>query len=279
MKNYKRIAALLLAVLMVFSLVACGSNTGTEETTEAADAADAAETTAAAQDTDTAEGKKYVIASDNAFAPFEYLDTETNEYVGIDMDILAAVAEDQGFEYEVQNVGFDAALNQVQSDQADGVIAGMTITEERKLKFDFSDGYFDAGQILVVAADSEIQGLEDLAGKKVAVKISTQGADYAQSIAEEYGFEVTTYEDSPTMYQAVIQGTDDACFEDDPVVRYSIQSQSLELKVVGDVINAKPYGFAVKLGENAELLTMFNTGLANIRANGVYDEILSKYGY
>ncbi|MBQ6267620.1 MAG: transporter substrate-binding domain-containing protein [Clostridia bacterium] len=256
MKTCKRLAALLLALLMAFSLFACGAKNSEPET-----------------------GKKYIIASDNAFAPFEYLDTETNAYVGIDMDILKAIAEDQKFDYEVQNVGFDAALNQVQSGQADGVIAGMTITDERKLTFDFSEGYFDAGQILVVPANSDIKGLEDLKGTNVAVKISTQGADYAQSIAKEYGFEVTTYEDSPTMYQAVIQGTNSACFEDDPVARYSIQSQNLELKVVGDVINAKPYGFAAKKGENSELIDMFNAGLVNIKANGVYDEILAKYGY
>ena len=261
MKNFKRIAAILLVALLAVALVACGAKTNTDDP--------------AAADT----GKKYVIASDNAFAPFEYLDTASNTYVGIDMDVLAAIAEDQKFEYEVQNVGFDAALNQVQSDQADAVIAGMTITEVRKETFDFSEGYFDAGQILVVPTDSKIQSLEDLRGTNVAVKISTQGADYAQSIADEYGFEITTYEDSPTMYQAVAQGTNAACFEDDPVVRYSIQSQNLDLKVVGDVINAKPYGFAVKRGENAELIAMFNAGLSNIKANGVYDEILAKYGY
>ena len=275
MKNIRKIAAILLAVLMVVSLVACGASTTANTDTDTTADANADETTEANADA----GKTYIIASDNAFAPFEYLDTDTNEYVGIDMDILAAVAEDQGFAYEVQNVGFDAALNQVQSDQADGVIAGMTITDERRLTFDFSDGYFDAGQILVVPADSDIKSLEDLRGTNVAVKISTQGADYAQSIAGEYGFEITTYEDSPTMYQAVVQGTNSACFEDDPVARYSIQSQNLELKVVGDVINAKPYGFAVKLGENSELITMFNAGLANIKANGVYDSILAKYGY
>ena len=261
MKNLKKLAALLLAVLMVASLAACGAKQNEQDVT------------------DDAAGKKYVIASDNAFAPFEYLDPDTSLYVGIDMDILEAIAQDQKFVYEIHNVGFDAALNQVQSGQADGMIAGMTITDERKLTFDFSDGYFDAGQILVVAAESDITSLEDLRGTNVAVKISTQGADYAQSIAEEYGFEITTYEDSPTMYQAVIQGTNSACFEDDPVARYSIQSQNLALKVVGDVINAKPYGFAVKLGENAELVAMFNAGLANIKANGVYDQILAKYGY
>ena len=107
--------------------------------------------------------KEYVIYSDNAFAPFEFLDTATNKYTGVDMDILAAVAKDQGFKYVVKNEGFDASMGAVQSGQADGMIAGMTITEEREKTFDFSDGYFEDGQIMVVAADSDITSVEDLA--------------------------------------------------------------------------------------------------------------------
>lgn len=107
--------------------------------------------------------KKYVIYSDNAFAPFEFLDQKTNKYTGVDMDILAAVAKDQGFEYEVKNEGFDASMGAVQAGQADGMIAGMTITDERKQTFDFSDGYFDDGQIMVVPADSNIKSIKDLA--------------------------------------------------------------------------------------------------------------------
>ena len=107
--------------------------------------------------------KKYIIYSDNSFAPFEYLDKATNEYTGVDMDILAAIAKDQGFEYEVKNEGFDASMGAVQSGQADGMIAGMTITDERKQTFDFSDGYFEDGQIMVVPADSEIKSVADLA--------------------------------------------------------------------------------------------------------------------
>ncbi len=107
--------------------------------------------------------KKYVIYSDNAFSPFEFLDTETNEYIGIDMDILAAIAKDQGFEYEMHNEGFDASMGAVQSGQADGMIAGMTITDEREETFDFSEGYFEDGQILVVPADSEITSIADFA--------------------------------------------------------------------------------------------------------------------
>ena len=105
-------------------------------------------------------------------------------------------------------------MGAVQGGQADGMIAGMTITEKRKETYDFSDGYFEDGQILVVPVDSDISSLENLRGKVVAVKTSTQGAEYAESISEEYGFTLQYYEDSPTMYTAVINGTNDACFED-----------------------------------------------------------------
>jgi len=224
-----------------------------------------------------ASGKAYIIYSDNSFAPFEYLDSATNKYVGVDMDLLAAIAKDQGFAYEVKNEGFDAAMGAVQSGQADGMIAGMTITDERKATYDFSDGYFSDGQILVVPAASSITGLDGLKGQVVAVKASTQGATYADSVKGQYGFTTQTYEDSPSMYQAVITGANAACFEDFSVVSYAIK-QGQALKTLGDVLSPAPYGFAVKKGSNPELIQMFNKGLADIKASGDYDKILATYG-
>ena len=106
--------------------------------------------------------KKYVIYSDNAFPPFEFLDPQTKTYIGIDMDLLAAVAKDQGFEYEIHNYGFEEAISALKSGKADAVIAGMSAKEERKHDFDFSDGYFEDGQILVVPIDSDIKSVYDL---------------------------------------------------------------------------------------------------------------------
>ena len=253
MKNFVKVLALTLVLATVFScMAACGAKT---------------------------ESVDYTIYSDNAFPPFEYYDEATKTYVGVDMDILAAVAEDQGFTYEVKNEGFDASMGAVQSGQADAMIAGMTITEKRKETFDFSEGYFEDGQILVVKTDSDVTSFADLAGKTVAAKTSTQGAEYAQQVAEEYGFEVVFYEDSPTMYTAVVNGTNAACIEDRSVVGWAIKQENLDLVTIGDVINPGYYGFAVRKGENTELLEKFNAGLANIKANGKYDEILAKYGY
>ena len=226
-----------------------------------------------------AEGKTYVIYSDNSFAPFEYFDPDTNAYVGVDMDLMAAIAANQGFAYEIKNEGFDAAMGAVQSGQADGMIAGMTITDARKETYDFSEGYFEDGQVMVVAAGSDVTDPSQLKGTVVAVKTSTQGAAYAEEVAAQFDFTIQYYEDSPTMYTAVINKTNSACFEDRTVVEWAIKNENLELTTVGDVINPKYYGFAVKKGANAELVEMFNAGLASIKESGEYAEILEKYGF
>ncbi|MBQ3404795.1 MAG: transporter substrate-binding domain-containing protein [Oscillospiraceae bacterium] len=286
-----KIFALLLALLMLTAcLAACGTETVVEDAEQAAetvaeDAEQAEEAVEGAVEdaAETVEGavadKSYVIYSDNSFAPFEYFDTAANAYIGLDMDILAAIAEDQGFEYTMSNEGFDASMGAVQSGQADGMIAGMTINEKRQETFDFSDGYFEDGQILVVPAGSDIADWADLTGKTVAVKTSTVGATYAEEMAEQYDFELQYYEDSPTMYTAVVNGTNDACVEDYSVICWAIKSEGMALETVGDIVNSGFYGFAVKKGENPELIEMFNAGLANIKASGAYDEILATYGY
>ena len=223
-------------------------------------------------------GKKWIIATDTVFKPFEYTN-EKNEFVGIDVDIMAAVAEDQGFESELQSLGWDAAVAAVQSGQADGIIAGATIKQERiDSGWIFSDGYFDATQTFVVAEGSDIASFEDLAGKNVAVKNGTAGMDFANSLKDQYGFTVTVFEDSPTMYQDVILGNSSACVEDTPIMAASIKEGGLALQIpAGMESEGAPYGFAIMNKNNQELLDMFNKGLANIKANGKYQEILDKY--
>ncbi len=246
----KKFLSLLLAGVMTLSLAACGGG--------------------------SSDAQKYIIATDTAFPPFEFTDA-SGDFVGIDVDIVNAIAEDQGFEVEFQPLGFDAALLAVQSGQADGVIAGMSITEKRKETFDFSDSYYTADVTMAVAKGSDIKSYEDLNGKTVAVKTGTNGADYAKSIADQYGFSVVEFKDSPTMYQDVIAGNTVACFEDYPVMAYNVQ-QGAEMEIPeGMTAAGSDYGFAVKKGENAELLAAFQAGLANIKDNGKYQEIVDSY--
>lgn len=218
---------------------------------------------------------KYLIATDTTFAPFEYEDN--GKMVGIDMDILAAIAKDQNFEYELKTLGFNAALTALESKQVDGVIAGMSITDERNRKYDFSTTYYKAGVTMAVKnITTNIKSYEDLKGKSVAVKIGTQGAAFAESIKKQYNFKIKTFEDSSGMYDEVIAGGSVACFEDFPVVSFAIK-QGLALQVIGEQQNTSLYGFAVNKGKNTELLEKFNKGLEHIKANGTYQKILDNY--
>ena len=272
----KKLFALGMAAMMALSLAACGgagSSSAASTTDLASSEAATAETSGTA-----ASGKKWVIATDTVFKPFEYTDASGN-FVGIDVDIVAAIAEDQGFEYELKSLGWDGAIAACQSGQADGMIAGASITDERKESgWIFSDGYYTATQTMTVAENSDITGFADLEGKTVAVKTATQGAAYAESLKDEYGFQITYFEDSPTMYQAVLGGQCAGCFEDTPIMQASIKDGGLALKVLEDTANeGAPYGFAIFNADNQELIDMFNAGLANIQANGTYDEIIAKY--
>ena len=280
----KRIPAILLAAVMLVCMFAgCGAQEAVETAASAAqDAAEAAgsavqEAAEAVADALPGAGKHFTIATDTVFRPFEFTN-DAGEFVGIDVDILAAIAEDQGFTYDLNSLGWDSAIAACQAGQADGMIAGASITDDRKASgWIFSDGYYQATQCMAVAADSDISGFGDLSGKTVAVKTGTQGATYAESLMEEYGFEITYMEDSPTMYQAVTGGQAAACFEDTPIMADSIKA-GVALKIVeGSENEGSPYGFAVFSADKQELIDLFNAGLANIRANGKYDEILAKY--
>ena len=275
----KKLIALGLTSVLAAYLVACGgaASTASSSAAESAAPAESASTAESAAES-TASDKTWVIATDTVFKPFEYTDASGN-FVGIDVDIVAAIAEDQGFKYEMKSLGWDAAIAACQSGQADGMIAGASITEKRKASgWTFSDGYYDSNQTLTVPADSDITGFADLSGKMVAVKTGTQGATYAESLKDEYGFDLTYFEDSPTMYQAVLGGQCVGCFEDTPIMKASIKDGGLALKVLDDTASdPAPYGFAIFSEDSQELLDMFNKGLADIKANGKYDEILKKY--
>ncbi|ORB66676.1 amino acid ABC transporter substrate-binding protein/permease [Mycolicibacterium tusciae] len=224
-----------------------------------------------AQDDET-----YVIATDTTFAPFEFQD-EDGEFVGIDMDLLRDIAKDQGFQVDIKPLGFDAALQAVQANQVDGVIAGMSITDERKKVFDFSDPYFESGvQMAVLDTNNDINDYEDLRRQRVAVKNGTEGATFAESIKAKYGFETVYFADSSSMYDEVKTGNSVAVFDDYPVLAYGI-TQGNGLKTVTPKEKGASYGFAVNKGQNAELLSKFNAGLKNLKESGRYQEVLDTY--
>lgn len=219
--------------------------------------------------------KTYKIVSDSSFAPFEFQD-DAGKYTGIDMNLLEAIAKQQGFNLEVSNPGFDAALNAVQSSQADGVIAGMSITDARKEIFDFSDPYYTSNVILAVKKGSTVKTYEDLKGMTVGAKNGTASYTFLSDNADKYGYTVKAFDEGSTMYDSLNSGSVDAIMDDEAVLKYAIQQgRNFDTPISGE--KSGEYGFAVKKGTNPELLEMFNNGLAALKASGDYDKIINKY--
>ncbi|MDD4844582.1 MAG: transporter substrate-binding domain-containing protein [Anaerotignum sp.] len=264
---FKRISVLIMAFAMTMGLAACG-----DKVTISVDNAE--------DEVAPAETKNYVIATNEFFAPFEF-QNDTGEYVGIDMDLLAAIAEDQGFTYELRHMPFNEVLQAVAEGQVDGALAGISITEARKELFDYSEPYFEGGIVLATAASRrDINSYDDLAGKTVAVAVAvafgTEAEAFAESVQEKYGFSIVTFDEFKDVYTDVLEGNSQALFEDYPVMGYII-SQGLEFKIISDIEQKSPYGFIVPKGENPELLEMFNKGLENLKKSGKYDEIVITY--
>ncbi|WP_342497616.1 transporter substrate-binding domain-containing protein [Bacillus sp. FSL R7-0672] len=250
----KKSMLLIMGLIVVLVMAACGSKS----------------------DSGSGEGKgTYKIGIDTTYPPFEF--EKGGNYEGIDVDLINAIAKDQDFKVKLEAMDFSGIIPAMQAGQLDVGMGGMSITDERKKKVDFSDPYFDAGLTVVVKKDSSIKSIDDLKGKKLAVKNGTTGAKFASDNADKYGYEVVQFNDSPSMFQEVSNGNADALIEDYPVITYAIAQQDLKLKTVGDRLNGDQYGISVMKGKNQDLLKKINKGLENLKKNGEYDKIIDKY--
>ena len=250
---------ILLSVVAALGLTACDKPTPTASSSAAGTA-----------------DKVYKVGVDNTYPPFEF--TKDGKLVGIDVDLITAIAKDQGFKINIEQMDFSGIIPAMQAGMLDVGMGGMSITDKRKETVDFSEPYFAAGVSLVVANNNQdITSLNDLSGKKVVVKNGTVGASFADKNTKEYGYSIIQVSDSASMFQEVTNGTADALMEDYPVISYAIATGGLKLKTVGERLTGDDYGISVLKGKNDELLKMINKGLANIKENGEYDKIINTY--
>ena len=220
---------------------------------------------------------KYMIACDAKYAPFSL--EEDGKYKGIDVELLDAIANEEGFVYELKPMDFNGIIPGLTSNQLDGAIAGISITDERKQVLDFSDGYFESGLSLVVNSENtEINGESDLEGKSAAIKKGTAGSMFAEDNAEKYNLTLNYFDDSPTMFLDVENNNSDFLMEDYPVIAYKIKTAGdSKLRIAGEKLSSVDYGFAVCKGKNQDLLQKFNDGLKKLKENGEYDRIVGQY--
>lgn len=216
----------------------------------------------------------YTVATDSSFVPFEF--EEGGEHVGFDMDIVNAIADEVGFEVDLEVTNFDGIIPGLQTGSFDIAIAGITITDERKETVDFTDPYYKSGTRIAVQEDTtDIESMEDLAGKTVASRLGSAPLDYlAENVPDAEGL---PFEQLDQMYLAVEGGTADALLYDAPNVEYYIMTtEDTNLKVVGDLYEAQEYGIAVSK-DNEALVTAMNDALATIIADGRYAEIYESW--
>jgi polar amino acid transport system substrate-binding protein len=223
---------------------------------------------------------KIVVATDAAYPPFENIDPETGEMVGFDIDLMNEIAKEAGFEVEYVNVNWDGIFVGLDNDKYDAVISAVSITEERKVKYDFSDPYYSISQALIVNKEmaKDAKDLDDLAGKKIGAQIGTTGAIL---ISKNENVELVNYDDNPLAIEALVRGDVDGVVCDHPVAYdYALDNEAYmdKLEVVNDDLNKgdyEGYGVVVKKG-NTEVLDMINKGLSGV-SNRTIKNIMKKW--
>ena len=214
-----------------------------------------------------------VMGTNADFPPFEFRN-EQNEVDGFDVDIANAIAEALGRDLVIEDMSFDGLIPALQAKRIDMVVAGMTITEERSERVNFSDPYYNAGQTIVVREDNEdIQSVEDLQDKKVAVQLGTTGDFEAHDRLPDEN--ITQFNQVNEAFLELGNNRVDAIIIDIPVAERYIQLRD-GFKTVGGAFTEEFFGIAVHK-ENPELLEEVNQVLAELKDSGVYDELISKW--
>jgi polar amino acid transport system substrate-binding protein len=220
---------------------------------------------------------KIVVATDATWPPMEYVDEDTKEIVGFDIDLMNAIADAAGFEVEFKNTAWDGIFAGLAADKYDAIISSVTITEERQKEMDFSKPYINAGQILVVQkATRGVTTLEDLKGKTVGAQIGTTGSFEIEKVE---GVNMKTYDEIGLAYEDLVNGRIQGVVADTPVAAdFALENESYKgkLKIVGEPFTEEYYGVVVRKG-NTEVLNMVNRGLDEVLGTAKYEKIEKKW--
>jgi len=258
--NARSVTAVLAASVVGLSLTACGGGGG-------------GTTSSGAQ---LVKSGTLTVCSDVPYPPFEDFDKSSpTGFKGFDVDIVTQISKGMDLDLTIRDSSFDAlqsglALN---SGQCDMAASAMTITPDREQNLDFSDGYYNSKQSLLVPDGSDIKSIDDLAGKKVGVQQGTTGKTYTEDNAPSDA-QIVTFPSDAEMYQAIKAGQVDALLQDLPVNLNHQQAGGFEIVQTYDT--NEEYGLAMKKG-NTNLVDDVNKQLDKMRQDGTYQQIYDKY--
>ncbi len=271
----KKMLSLALVLVLMMSLAACGAKTEAPATTAPAAAA---ETTAATADTEapaaevkTIEAGKLIMSTNASFPPYEMI-ADDGSIEGIDVDVADAIAKKLGLELEVDDMDFDAALLAVQQNKSDIVMAGVTVTDDRKLVMNFTDSYATGVQVVIVKEGSDVT-LDNLGEKMIGTQRGTTGYIYT---SDDYGDDhVTAYDNGASAVQALQNGQVD-CVVIDAAPAEAYVEANPGLTILDTEYVTENYAIGVNK-DNTALLDAVNGALAELTADGTLDAIVCKY--
>lgn len=277
----KKLLSVLLAAGMVFSVTACGASSESTASTETNTAEAASDETASAE---TASGEFTTVtdgvltmSTNAAFPPYE-MTNDSGDFEGIDVEIAGAIADKLGLELQVDDMDFDAALLAVQQGKSDMVMAGVTVTDERKAVMNFTDSYANGIQSVIVLEDSDIASIDDMQGKLIGTQAGTTGYIYCSDTPENGGFgedNVIAYDNGITAVQALMNGQVDCVVIDNAPAQEFVKANP-GLKILDTEYANEDYAIGVNK-DNTALLDAINGALAELKADGTVDSIVAKY--
>lgn len=276
----KKLLSVLLAAGMVLSVTACGASsesTATSETTTENASAETATAETASGDFTTVTDGVLTMSTNAAFPPYE-MTTDSGDFKGIDVEIAGAIADKLGLELQIDDMDFDAALLAVQQGKSDMVMAGVTVTEDRLAVMNFTDSYANGIQSVIVPEDSDITSIDDMEGKLIGTQAGTTGYIYCSDTPENGGFgeeNVIAYDNGMTAVQALMNGQVDCVVIDNAPAQEFVKANP-GLKILDTEYANEDYAIGVNK-DNTALLDAINGALADLKADGTIDSIISKY--
>lgn len=262
-RRVRKLIAATAALGAVFALNACGGG----------------DDGGSAKGVDLVSEGKLTVCTHLPYKPFQFRD-DSGEVVGFDVDMLDLVAKDLDVDMEVVDIAWEQIMSGAvfASKKCDIGMGAMTITPEREGALLISDPYFDATQALLVPADSTVESLADLDGKKLGVQTDTTGQEYAEEQADANGYEMVVFDDSISEFNAVKTGKVDAAINDNTVLT-DFAGQNDDTAVAAEFDTGEQYGFpAEKDDENAQkLIDRLNDVLADAKKSGEYDKIYKQW--
>ncbi|MDK2856665.1 MAG: polar amino acid transport system substrate-binding protein [Bacillota bacterium] len=276
------VLGLVLLVAVSLLVTGCGSKPAPEQKPAANEQAEKPAGEGQAQQ--GAEQPVLRVGFNAAFPPFESVN-DKGEFEGFDVDLAYALGKELGMKVEFVDVAWETIFAGLQSKKYDVIISGVTITEERKKTMNFSDPYFEAGQVIMVRKDyDEIKSEKDLAGKKVGVQISTTADEICTAMQEgksQFGKiaikEIKRYDNYPQAFVDLQNGNIDAVVVDVPVALPYVAKHSDKVKLVSEKPFVAEYTGIALRKEDTELLKKINAALKKLKEDGTYQKIYDKW--